>query len=239
MKEAVILAGGFGTRLRSVVADVPKPMSPVAGKPFLELLLQQLSLFGFSHVVLSVGYKKEVIIDRFGRSFEGMQLDYCPEDTPLGTGGAVARSLLQTTSDDVLVVNGDSILLSSLDQFRDFHLRHDTPISMALKAEKNFDRYGTVTLDGDNIVGFAEKRQVAEGVFNAGLYLLRVSSVKDYLLSLPAPFSLEKDVFEKQVFPLSGRVFHDYFIDIGLPEDYARAQTELFPFFKLYTDCYA
>ncbi len=238
MKEAVILAGGFGTRLRSVIDDVPKPMSPIGGKPFLEYLLRQLSLFGFSRVVLSVGYKKEIIENHFGRSFEGMQLDYCPEDTPLGTGGAVARSLLQTSAADILVVNGDSIFLTSLDQFYDFHRHQSSPISMALKAEKNFDRYGTVTLDGDKIVRFDEKRQVDEGVFNAGLYWLD-TSVKDYLFSLSAPFSLEKDVFEKKIFPLSGQVFHDYFIDIGIPEDYARAQTELLPAFEQYINRYA
>jgi len=238
MKEAIILAGGFGTRLRNVVQDIPKPMSPVAGKPFLQFLLKQLSLFGFSRVILSVGYRHETISNHFGASFENMQLYYCVEDSPLGTGGAIATAIQQTAANDVLVLNGDSILLSSPERFYDFHHTRNTPISMALKAETNFDRYGTVTLDGDRIVRFEEKRQVTEGVFNAGMYWLN-KSVGDRLLELPAPFSFEKDIFEKHVFPISGCVFHDYFIDIGIPEDYARAQTELLPAFEQYIRLYA
>jgi D-glycero-alpha-D-manno-heptose 1-phosphate guanylyltransferase len=226
MKEAIILAGGFGSRLQGVVPDIPKPMAPVSGQPFIKILLQQLAFWGFSKVVLSVGYKYECIKNYFGDTFGTMRLDYCIEDVPLGTGGAVARSLQQTGSDDVLVVNGDSILLASLDDFLHFHRQQHSPASMALKAEKHFGRYGAVVLDGGRIVRFDEKQYVEEGVFNAGLYWLG-ASVRNYLCTLPAPFSLEKDVFEQQIFPLYGCVFHDYFIDIGIPEDYARAQTEL------------
>ncbi len=238
MKEAIVLAGGLGTRLRSVVSDVPKPMSGIDGKPFLEILLRQLSLFGFTKVVLSVGYLHEVIQDYFGHSFGTMRLDYCVEDAPLGTGGAIARSLQQTGSDEILVVNGDSILLASLEYFHEFHRSRKQPaISIALKAEKDFDRYGAVLLDGDRIVRFDEKRYVSDGVFNAGLYWLH-ASVRDYLEKLPVPFSFEKEVLEKQIFPLYGCVFHDYFIDIGIPEDYERAQTRLIPAFERYATQY-
>ena len=238
MSEAIILAGGFGTRLRTVIPDIPKPMSPINGKPFLQFLLKQLSLSGFSRVVLSVGYRHEIISNHFGNSFDAMQLDYCVEDAPLGTGGAVAKALQQTAAADVLALNGDSIILASLKQFSAFHHAQGAPITIALKAEKNFDRYGSVTLDGDRIAGFEEKRHVAEGVFNAGMYWLQ-SSVKDILSRIPEPFSLEKEVFEKKIFPLSGCVFNDYFIDIGIPDDYARAQRELSPAFELYANQYA
>jgi D-glycero-alpha-D-manno-heptose 1-phosphate guanylyltransferase len=237
MKEAIILAGGFGTRLRSVIQDIPKPMSPVGEKPFLEFLLKQLSLFGFSRAILSVGYRHDCISNYFGVSFESMQLDYCVEDVPLGTGGAIVRAMQQTEANDVLVVNGDSILLASLNGFFNFHRSQNTPINMALKEETNFDRYGSVTLDGDRIVRFEEKRRMTKGVFNAGLYFLN-ASVRSSLMNFPASFSIEKDVFEKHVFPLSGCVFRDYFIDIGLPEDYARAQSELLPVFKQYASLY-
>ena len=235
MKEAIILAGGFGTRLRGVINDIPKPMSPIGGKPFLDFLLKQFSLFGFSRVILSVGYRHEIISNRYGGSFESMKLDYCVEDAPLGTGGAVAKALQQTEANEVLVVNGDSILLASPDHLYDFHQTQNTPISLALKAETNFDRYGTVTMDGHRIVRFEEKRHVSEGLFNAGLYLIH-TSVKDRLMKVSAPFSLEKEIFEKHMFPLSGCVFHDYFIDIGVPEDYARAQTKLIPAFEQYVN---
>jgi len=238
MKESIILAGGFGTRLQSVIQGIPKPMSPVAGKPFLEFLLKQLSLSGFSRVILSVGYRHETISNYFGASYENLLLDYCVEESPLGTGGAVAKAMQQTVANDVLVLNGDSILLASPKRFYDFHCSRNTPVSMALKAETNFDRYGTVMLDGDRIIRFEEKKYVSEGVFNAGMYWLH-TSVRDNLLELPAPFSLEKEIFEKHVFPLSGCVFHDYFIDIGVPEDYARAQTDLLPAFEQYTNRYA
>jgi len=144
----------------------------------------------------------------------------------------------QTAANDVLVLNGDSILLASPKHFYDFHRTRNRPVSMALKAETDFDRYGTVTLDGERIVRFEEKRQVTEGVFNAGMYWLH-TSVRNKLLELPAPFSLEKEIFEKHVFPLSGYVSHDYFIDIGIPKDYARAQTDLLPAFEQYTRLYA
>ena len=238
MKEAIILAGGFGTRLRSVIQDIPKPASPVGGKPFLEFLLKQLSMSGFSRVVLSAGYKHEIITNSFGNSFEAMRLDYCIEETPLGTGGAVAKAMQQTVAGDVLVMNGDSILLASLEHFHIFHSAQGTPITVALKAETDFDRYGLVNLEGNRIIGFEEKRHGAEGVFNAGLYWLH-ASVKDFLSGLPAPFSLEKELFEKQIFPMSGCVFHDYFIDIGIPDDYIRAQHELLPIFEQYANSYA
>ena len=238
MKEAIILAGGFGTRLRDVISDVPKPMSPVGGKPFLEFLLKQLSVFGFSRVILSVSYRHEIISKHFGSSFANMQLEYCVEDVPLGTGGAIAKALQQTSANDVLALNGDSILLASLVHFYDFHNSQKTPISVALKSETNFSRYGAVTLDDHKIICFDEKRPVAEGLFNAGLYLLN-KSVKDRLLKLSTPFSIEKEIFEKHVFPLSGCVFHDYFIDIGVPEEYARAQTELIPAHEQYIKRFA
>ena len=233
MKEAIILAGGFGTRLKSVIQDIPKPMSPIGGKPFLEFLLKQLSLSGFSRTILSVGYKHEIISNHFGDSFEAMQLNYCVEDTPLGTGGAIVRAMQQTGSDDVLVLNGDSILLASLISFYDFHRAQESLITIALKAEKNFDRYGAVILDGNKVARFEEKQHVAEGVFSAGIYWFS-PSVRDYLLRFPTPFSIEKEIFEKQIFPLSGCVFHDYFIDIGIPEDYARAQTGFITAFNQY-----
>ena len=238
MKEAIILAGGFGTRLQSVINSIPKPMSPIGEKPFLEFLLKQLSLFGFSRVILSVGYLHEIIRQRFGHSFDAMQLDYCVEDAPLGTGGAIAQAMQHTTADHVLTMNGDSILLTSLKHFHEFHCKQDTNVSIALKAETNVDRYGTVIVDGTRIVRFEEKRHVAEGVFNAGLYWLH-TSVGNHLLDIPPPFSIEKEIFEKQIFPLSGCVYHDYFIDIGVPEDLYRAQNVLSPAFEQYANRYA
>jgi D-glycero-alpha-D-manno-heptose 1-phosphate guanylyltransferase len=238
MKEAIILAGGFGTRLQPVVSDVPKPMSPIGNRPFLEILLRQLFFYGFSKVILSVGYKYRIIRDYFGDRFFSMQLLYAIEDSPLGTGGAILRSMSMLTSEDVLIMNGDSIFLIPLDVFYRFYKRQQqTPVSVALKAEKHFDRYGAVLLDGEKITGFEEKKQVEQGVFNAGLYWID-ASIKNELDMFKGSeaFSFEKEVLEKQFFPMSGCVFNDYFIDIGIPEDYRKARTELMNVFDHYVD---
>ena len=108
--EAIVLAGGFGTRLKSVVFDLPKPMAPVAGKPFLERLLKSLAQKGFTRIVLALGYMAEKVIEHFGSRFEGMELVYEIESTPLGTGGAVRLALTQCLTDHVFVFNGDTYL---------------------------------------------------------------------------------------------------------------------------------
>ena len=219
--EAVVLAGGLGTRLRSVVHDIPKCMAPIAGEPFLGYIMDWLSRYGITRVVLSVGYLKESIMEWVAKQDYPYEIDYAVEETPLGTGGGIRLALSKCLERKVIVVNGDTFFPVDLDA-----IPFDAPISVALKPMKDFDRYGAVTvaLDG-TVTAFHEKAPVKEGLINGGVYALNGLD----LSSFPEKFSFEKDVLE----PLSakgqvgGWVSDTYFIDIGIPDDYARAQTEL------------
>ena len=225
--EAVVLAGGFGTRLRSVVSDVPKPMAPVAGRPFLELLLGSLERKGLQRAVLAVGHLAQVVVQHFGTRFRGVELCYEIEDTPLGTGGAIMRAFRQCRADTALVVNGDTYLDLDLTQVTRHWQRHRTPAIVALQVPDTA-RYGRLLIAADGqCTGFAEKCATGPGAINTGHYYWPTSLLDGH--GLPDAFSIESDflaeALQSQRFDAlmtSGR-----FIDIGIPEDYARAQTEL------------
>ena len=221
--EAVILAGGFGTRLRKVVADVPKPMAPVAGRPFLEILLTLLSQKGFSRVILSLGFMSEKISDHFGARFAGMDIVHVVEGTPLGTGGAIRLAMDVCTQDHVFVFNGDTILdleILSLER-RWQENRH--PIVVGRQVPDT-SRYGRLVVDGERVRCFAEKGITGPGLINAGCYVLATNSLAEFPLN--QPFSIEADYLVSEVANATLEVFmtEGMFIDIGVPEDYERAQ---------------
>jgi D-glycero-alpha-D-manno-heptose 1-phosphate guanylyltransferase len=226
--EAIILAGGFGTRLQPAVSDLPKSMAGINGKPFLEFLLDRLIQFGFEHVILSVGYMHEHIMDHFKTKYKSLKISYAIENEPLGTGGGIKMAMMQANSENVLVLNGDTMFMIDLEAFSDFHLRRKSLFSMALRKVESVGRYGSVIVDKDGVIsGFAEKNTTdGPGMINAGIYLISRKYFSDF--SLPETFSLEKDFIEKKY--LNDRFYgfpgSDYFIDIGIPEDYNRAQTE-------------
>jgi len=225
---AIILAGGFGTRLQPVVKDLPKPMADIAGKPFLQYLLNEISRQEISKVILSVGYKWEVIKKYFGDSYAGMQLHYSVEEEPLGTGGAILKAVESSDKKEFCIFNGDTFFKIDLAKFYSLHQHSASLLSIALKSIKNFDRYGVVHIDASNrIRSFEEKKFYPEGNINAGIYLLKRNLFDK--LSFPEKFSFEKDLMEKYCSEIkfSGFPFDDYFIDIGIPEDYSRAQIEL------------
>lgn len=229
--EAVILAGGLGTRLRSVVSDVPKCMAPVAGKPFLWHLLRYLSASGVTRVVLSVGYLREVIfdwVDKYGGEFP-LEYLYAVEEQPLGTGGGIRLALGKCSQENVLVVNGDTFFDVNISDFVQRHKACGAPISLALKPMENFDRYGAVELDGERVRAFREKCHCVRGAINGGVYCIARSALD--LSGLPEKFSFEKDVLEPMAMRRSVCGFEQqgYFIDIGIPEDYSRAQREMSP----------
>lgn len=228
MTEAIILAGGLGTRLRSVINDIPKPMALVQGNPFLSYLLDQLQYFGFQKVVLSVGYKHEYIQQFYGHRYHDLEIVYAVENEPLGTGGAIWNALDYTTENDVLILNGDSIFLCNMHQLIAFHHQQKPMLTMALKEAENFDRYGSVVLDKENrITQFKEKQFLEKGIFNTGIYIVN----KQMLNQIPVEkkFSFEKDILEKEKgnWCFVGKIFHNYFIDIGIPEDFHKANQEL------------
>ena len=173
MREAVILAGGFGTRLRSAVPDLPKAMAPVAGKPFLEILLAHLEKKGIRHVILSVGYLAEIIESHFGDSFASLHISYAYEDEPLGTGGALRFAMRQCREDVVLALNGDTFLDVDLEQAGQDWRHHRAPILFGVQSDDTA-RYGSLLTDGRRVTGFLEKgRGRASSTREATFFRLR------------------------------------------------------------------
>lgn len=227
IKEAIVLAGGFGTRLQSVVQDVPKPMAEVCGRPFLSFLLDDLAASGFTHVILSTGYRHECIEHFYGNSYGGMRISYARELEPLGTGGGIWNALQFSTSDYTFVLNGDTRFLADLEVLENLSLEKKAPV-IALRRVEDTSRYGRVetAVDG-RIVRFVEKAAAnGSGYINGGIYLLPKSLFSAYKVG--ERFSFEKDILEKvyQNVPIYAKVSEAYFIDIGIPEDYFRAQNE-------------
>jgi D-glycero-alpha-D-manno-heptose 1-phosphate guanylyltransferase len=224
---AILLVGGLGTRLQSVVPSTPKPLARVGDAPFLELLVLQLRSQGIRHLVMCTGHLAGQIEDEFGDGGKwGVTIEYSRESQPLGTAGAVklAERYLQMAS-EFLVMNGDSFLELDFREFLRFHRGHGGLISMAVRRVPDAARYGTVQMDTDRrVVGFSEKTGTqAPGIVNGGVYVFN-RAVLDNISQGPSSF-------EKEVLPrlLEGGVFaqeqRGMFIDIGTPEDYARAQT--------------
>jgi NDP-sugar pyrophosphorylase family protein len=230
IETAVILAGGFGTRLATVVSDVPKPMAPVAGKPFLERLLDRLATAGVRRVVLAVGYKSEVIRHHFGARRGPMEVFYSEEVEPLGTGGAVRLAFESQQVRRAFVLNGDTWCDVDLAALADAHAGAGAVATLTLVQEADASRFGTVRVDaGGRVSGFTEKRPDAgPGLINAGVYVLD-SAVFD-MAPKTARFSLESDVLQPHAASGAFAAFvaaGARFIDIGVPDDYARAQTLL------------
>lgn len=223
---AVILAGGLGTRLREVVADRPKVLAVVNGRPFLACLLDRLIDAGIRRVVLCTGYMAELVRDTFGDSYRGMVLCYSREVAPLGTGGALRLALPLIDSDPVLVLNGDSFCDADLGLFARQHLAAAALASLVLVKVKDIARYGAVDVDeAGSVSSFREKgSQSGEGMINAGVYLL----ARSVIAAIPEgkPVSLEREVFPVLIGGgLSGFLQPARFIDIGIPADYYAASS--------------
>lgn len=226
--EAIILAGGFGTRLQQAVSNVPKPMAPINGKPFLAYLLDKLQTEGFEHVILSTGYKHESIANFFGNRYGKLRLSYSQEMTPLFTGGAIRKALHLAHDEQLFVLNGDTFFDIPLQAFLQFHQKHDSLLSVALRPVEDISRYGSVQLDNTHrITSFCEKGSLSgAGMINGGIYCINRPWLTQ--AELPERFSFEKEILEKgNTTPFYGIEYRNYFIDIGIPEDYARAQQEL------------
>lgn len=229
--KAVILAGGFGTRLKSVIADIPKPMAPVNGRPFLEILVKRLVCRGITDIVLSVGYKQEVVSDYFGNgSSLGAIINYSSEDTPLGTGGAIRKVMEQYDDDLYVVMNGDSFFDNDIPELLACHHSKQASITLALAEVADKSRYGSVDLSPDGAVcGFAEKGGSGFGLINAGTYVVGRRS-KDFLPE--GVCSFENDILPGMIGKgLFGIHQKGAFIDIGIPEDY-HSFCQLRPYLK-------
>jgi D-glycero-alpha-D-manno-heptose 1-phosphate guanylyltransferase len=226
---ALLLVGGMGTRLQSVLSSTPKPLAPVGDIPFLQLLVMQLRSQGFRRMIMCTGHFADQIESAFGNGRQwDVEISYSKESKPLGTAGAVKFAERYLKQDaEFLVVNGDSFVEVDIREFIRFHREHGGVISMAVRRVPNAARYGTVHVDEcKRIVGFNEKTgNPMPGVINAGVYVFNRGVVE----RMPdGPASLEKDLFpgllQEGMYALEQ---HGMFIDIGTPEDYARAK-ELF-----------
>ena len=222
---AVILAGGFGTRLQSVVSDKPKVLAEVSGRPFLAYLLEQLSPAGIRKAVICTGYLAEQIQDCFGAAYDSLRIVYSREDEPLGTGGALRLALPKLSSGIILVMNGDSYIDTDISVYVNWFLEKKLQASLLLSWAEDTSRYGSVIINEDKtIASFDEKSENSgQGWINAGIYLIR----KSLIASMPAGkyYSLEREFFPK----LAGKGLYGFcvggrFIDIGTPESYAAAQ---------------
>lgn len=220
----VILAGGMGTRLRSVCSDRPKVLARVKGRPFLSYLLDQISSAGVLKVILGTGYMSDMVEKNYGDTYKSLRLLYSREDKPLGTGGALRLALPLIESQYVLVMNGDSYVDVDLNSYFNWFIKKDQPVSILMCKVPNTVRYGTVRLGiNEDVISFKEKGFFkGPGWINAGVYLMKTALLK----SIPTgrTFSLEQDLFPS----LAGKGLLGYqckgrFIDIGTPESYATA----------------
>jgi len=224
--KAVLLVGGLGTRLRSVLPSTPKPMAKVGKRPFLQLLIHQLRSQGIRRLVLSTGYLADEIANDFGDgSSFGVSIEYSKEDSPLGTAGAIKHAApFLHGLDHFFVANGDSFMQADFRQLLEVHCQAGVLLTLAVTRVRNQGRYGTVsTLENGLVSAFLEKTVNQElGLINTGIYVF-----DHQLLSMipDGPSSLEKDVFPA-LLPRGVRAVEQsgLFIDIGIPEDYARAQ---------------
>lgn len=233
IKEAIILAGGLGTRLRPLISDVPKCLAPLNGKPFLHYLIAYLQKSGIESFIFSIGYLHEKIEEYLKSDYAGLNYQLALEEEPLGTGGAIRLAIEKTKEKDLLVCNGDTMFKVDVKALAAFHLNKNAACTLSLKPMVNFDRYGAVTIDEDGSVeSFKEKQFYQSGLINGGVYALNRNHF--FSENLPKKFSFEKDYLEKKVnegadtdSAIFGFIQDKYFIDIGIPEDYERAGREL------------
>lgn len=226
--EAIVLAGGLGTRLRAAVPDLPKCMAPVAGKPFVGHIIEYLRRQGITRFVFALGHGHEVCEAYLREAWPGASMIASVEPRPLGTGGAIRLACDRATSQDVLVVNGDTMFEIDVAAVSRFHRDARADCTVCLKPMIDIDRYGVVEVDArGRISSFKEKQHYDRGLINGGAYALRTAG----FLALPLPdvFSFERDYLEKMHSTLhfAGVVQEGYFVDIGIPDDYLRAQREL------------
>lgn len=220
MFEAVILAGGMGTRLKSVSGDLPKPMVNVAGTPFLYRLMRQLEASGCSKIVLSLGYRADYVQARVETDQPvKIPVDFAIEHEPLGTGGAIKNAALQISADKFLVLNGDSY--SDIDFLEFSRIARNADLLISGVSISEAGRYGTLNLtDEKDVEQLVEKGVTGPGIINSGIYVVR----KDEIVGFPSErFSFETDFVRTYKGKFKAQVNDGYFIDIGIPEDYHRA----------------
>jgi D-glycero-alpha-D-manno-heptose 1-phosphate guanylyltransferase len=219
-REAIILAGGLGTRLRGTIGDLPKPMAPVAGRPFLAWQMDALARRGVREVILSVGYRREVIEAHFGDRHGDVEVRYAREASPLGTGGAIVEAMKLVRGPAAFVLNGDTFIRSPL---RELESVAGCDLAMLVARVEDASRFGTVVVEGGRVTGFREKAAGGPGLVNSGVYWIPRALVDQ--MHAGARFSFEKDFVEARAGTLriAAIVTDEPFIDIGIPETLAES----------------
>lgn len=224
--EAVILAGGKGTRLRSIVSDRPKVLAPVGGVPFLHILLKHLAGKGFHRIVISVGYMADQVIQTVGQRFADMEICCVRENKPLGTGGGLRLALESCRNDHVFVMNGDTFLDLDFSEAERLWQRYGVPILIGRHVD-DAARYGRLQISDGRVTKFEEKGEAGAGIINAGCYIMPVHLLDGFPIG--EAFSLEQDFLQRFVTEHDMRILvtTGMFIDIGVPKDYNKAQIVL------------
>jgi len=225
--RAIVLCGGLGTRLGSLTKETPKPLLSVAGRPFIDHLLDRLADACATELVLAVGFQWRKLHDHIGTQWKGIPVTYSVESTPLGTGGAIKFAMAQARAEEALIVNGDTLFAIDLTAFVQFAKSHDTATTLALREVPDCSRYGRVTIGQDSqVLSFGEKGCTGAGLINAGVYYQRACALANISTDV---FSFETDYLAVQhrLQPMYAVPMDGYFIDIGIPSDLQRAQTEL------------
>lgn len=223
MFDIIILAGGKGTRLKSLVSDVPKPMAIVNGKPFLYYIFNQIKTINVDNIVLSLGFMSEKIIEYINN--ENILCQYTTEDTPLLTGGAIRLAIEKTIQEDILILNGDTYFDIDLLSFYKFHKENKNDITIAVKEMFNFDRYGSIQIGNNNsVTGFNEKVFKKKGLINTGYIFIKNYVINKFQIN--KPFSFENDLLRLAIedYKMGALIQSGTFIDIGIPDDYKMAQ---------------
>ena len=230
MTTAIILAGGLGTRLRETIPNLPKPMAPINGRPFLEYQIAYWAAQGVENFILSVGYKHEIIIEHFGTTWQGMSIKYVVEQVPLGTGGGLLLAA-EGIEDDFLVLNGDTFFEVDLKVLNQFHAERQSEWTFALFRTSEVGRYMGMEISTSGAIDALQSNMEQSGrLANGGAYLLEASVLDRYNSGGKEKISLEGDILPNlhyQGSRLYGVEQHGRFIDIGLPQDYDRASQML------------
>jgi len=223
--EAIILVGGLGTRLRSAVPELPKPIAPVAGRPFLAWLLDRLDQAGIRRAILSIGYRADLIRAAIGTHHRRMSVEFVEEHEPLGTGGALRRSLAGVRGDRAFALNGDTLFMVDLQLMDQTARQFPERLVVALRAIDVTDRYGTCTVENGQIISFAASSTQGPALINGGVYVLPRRLFDPF--DLPEKFSFESAFMERYLRQLGPRavISNGAFIDIGVPAFYEAAQT--------------
>ena len=225
MREAIVLVGGRGTRLKSISGETPKPLVEVGGKPFVYWILEQLQDQGFERVILATGYRADVFESLLtADAFSGMEIVFSVEETPLGTGGAIRKAMELVQSDSFCVLNGDSFCATSFDKLISYSQQRDADLCVVAAKVDDVSRFGQIHFsDSGKVSSLTEKGGVGSGYINSGIYYFSKT-----LLSSFAPdtvFSFESEILEKISSGFYAMASEGYFIDIGIPEDYAKANS--------------